>query len=224
MDVVPGSTDRINQVLAALFRAHQVETVRENDIIRFPTYPKLWADGKAFATSERTTQLDVRLGIEDGRVLIESFAGFGGNATERIDNALVAFSQASFHVLLSAFFGAPPDDHVGREEWLIGSHSRTVCLGNITTRFGLPASADQKADIGFFGEFERVIRAQASLSPGTHWIRLYHCEHQRECLANEVLLDNEPWVEVGNAMAAFPWPKRDGTYDVRLFLVIRDPE
>ncbi len=221
--LIPGSTERITQVLEALFRGHEVDVARHSDIILFPAHPKLWADGEAFATTERTTQVDVRIGLSDGRMLIESFAGVGSSADERTEDALVAFSRASLHVLLCGLFGIAPDEQVECEEWVVGGRARSVVIGTITTRFGYPVGTDQNPDIGFFGAFEQAIRAQ-SLPPGLHWIRLYHCEHERKCLANEVLLNNEPWVEVESAMADFSWPLCDRTYDVRVFLILRDSD
>ena len=36
---------------------------------------------------------------------------------------------------------------------------------------------------------------------------------------NEILLDNHPWPEMQDAMAAFDWPVSEKRYDVRQFLV-----
>jgi hypothetical protein len=220
---VPGSTERINQVLEALYRAHGVESVRQGAVVLFPAQPGLWANGEAFDHGSLAGQVDVRLGIDPERTLCESFAGIGDDLDQRTDDGLVAFTRCSFHVLLSAFFGSPPNDHAEREEWMIGGTPRDVFLGNVTSRFGLPPGADGGPDLRFFGHFRQQLNAQP-LPPGTHWVRLYQMRFREESMCNEVLLDNGAWPAMQEAMAAFDWPLSDKPYDVRLFLVIRDLE
>lgn len=220
---VPGSTERINQVLEALYRAHGIDVVREADIVRFPARPEMCTNGEAFDMGTVAGQIDVRLEIAAGRVLCESFTGIGDTHDERTNDGLLSFTRCSFHVLLAAFFDLPANDHVEREEWVIDGRRRTVYLGNIATRFGYTQGDDQQPDIRFFQHFQRQLEAQP-LSPGTHWVRLYHMHHRGENLSNEVLIDNNQWDALQHAMAAYPWPASEQTYDVRLFLVIRDAE
>jgi hypothetical protein len=221
---VTGSIDRINAVLEQLFRGHGIEAVRAGNELRFPAFPDYRMNGEAFNPRERAGQLDFRLGIAPGRTVCESVAGIGTTPDAQIEDGLRAFASNSFHVLLSAFFGVPRLEHgADHEEWEIGGVKRTVVLGTIGTRFGFPLGTDDKPDIGFFRAFKRHVRAQP-LSAGTHWVRLYHMRSGGECTANEVLLDNRQWPELESAMAAFDWPASERRYDVRLFLVIRDPE
>ncbi|MBY0456221.1 MAG: hypothetical protein K2V38_02670 [Gemmataceae bacterium] len=219
---VPGSVSQINSVLEQLFRAHGIETERHGDLIHFPHHPRFAIDGEAFDMGTPAGQLDVRLRLPDGRVLCESVSGIASDLDGRINNGLLVFSQTSFHVLISAFFGAAEGDHVAREAWEIGGHARGVFLGNATTRFGFPPGLNGQPDMSFFPVFQQAIQSQP-LPPGTHWVRLYHIEHDGECLANEVLLDNADWPAVRWPMDRFDWPRvGGGTYDVRLFLVVCD--
>jgi hypothetical protein len=218
---VPGSTARINAVLAQLFQAHGVEAVHDENVLRFPAHPGRWMNGEAFNPLERAGQLDFRLEIEPGRLLVESVAGLGRTADEQIDDGLAAFASNSFHVLLSAFFDIPPDHGIVREEWEIGGRKRVVFVGTIGSRFACPTDAAGDPDIRFFDEFTRLLKAQ-SLPSGTHWLRLYQMRHAGSVKANEVLLDNQPWAELQDGMAAFDWPVQENYYDVRVFLVILD--
>ncbi len=220
---VPGSTARINTVLAQLFQAHGVEAVHDGSVLRFPAHPGLWMNGEAFNPLERAGQLDFRLGIEPNRLLCESVAGMGRTPDTQIDDGLAAFASHSFHVLLCAFFGVPPDHGICREEWDIDERKRVVFIGTIGSRFGFPLDGSGKPEIRFFVEFTRRLKVQPMPS-GTHWVRLYQMRRGGRVLANEVLLDNQPWAELQDAMAAFDWPLCDNTYDVRVFLVIRDSE
>jgi hypothetical protein len=220
---VPGSIERINQVLEGLYRAHGVEAVRQGDVVRFPAHPDLWTNGEAFDHGTRAGQVDVRLGVDSERALCESFAGLGDDLDQRTNDGLLAFTRCSFHVLLSAFFGSPSNDHAGREEWVIGGAARAVFLGNVTSRFGLPPGAESAPDLRFFDHFQCRLNAQP-LPPGTHWVRLYQMRFRGESMCNEVLLDNAMWPAMQEAMTAFDWPVSEQYYDVRLFMVIRDLE
>lgn len=220
---IPGSMDGVNDVLVQLFSGHGVEAARHGDGVVFPAHPGLWANGEAFRMYERIAQLDVRLGVEPGRMLVESVSGIGMTDGEQILNGLEAFTSTTFHVLLTAFFGLPECHGTERLEWEIGGRKRVVFLGVVGTRFGFPPGPDGQPDLRFYHHFERHLKAQP-LPPGTHWVRLYQMRFRGEATANEVLLDNDPWPEMQEAMAAFEWPATEKHYDVRLFLVIMDPE
>jgi hypothetical protein len=220
---VPGSVDAVNGVLEQLFRGHGVETVRDGDGLRFPAHPALWGNGELFREFEVAIQFDVRLGLADGRVLIESTGGLGDSQDAQIQNALARFADSSFHILLTAFFGLPECHGTQQLEWEIGGRKRVVYLGLITSWFGYPPGADGQPDMRFFDHFERHLQAQP-LPPGTHWVRLYQMRFRGEDMCNEVLLDNAPWDPVMTAMAEFDWPVSENPYDVRVFLVIADPD
>jgi hypothetical protein len=190
--------------------------------LTFPEHAGLWVEGELFAYSKDIVQLDVRLGGFDGdRVLIESIAGFGDTLHVQSDDALGAFANASFHVLLAAFFGCEPCHGTERESWTIGTE-RLVYRGLITTVFGYPRPLPNGSpDLDFYPAFLSCVKSQP-LPPGTHWIRLYQARSSSEVFSNEVLLDNESWSELESAMAAYPWPAVSKAYDVRTFLVLRD--
>jgi hypothetical protein len=221
---VPGSIELITGALEQLFQGHGVETTRDGEYLRFPAHPALWVNGELFREYEAAIQLDVRLGgFGPDRTLIESTGGMGQTQEAQIHNALATFADGTFHAILAAFFDHEPSDHASRHEWVIGGRKRTIDLGLITTAFGYPVGTDGQPDLAFFDHFKRHLEAQP-LPPGTHWVRLYQMRFRGQDMCNEVLLDNDPW-EAGMAgMAAFDWPVNDKPYDVRAFLVIRDPE
>jgi hypothetical protein len=221
---IEGSTDYVNHVLRQLFQGHGVEAGVQSGCVTFPNHPGLWANGELFRSYERIVQLDVRLGGFDGdRVLIESIAGFGADLEAQANFALQAFANASFHVLLPAFFGRPPCHGTERETWTIGS-PRTVYPGLITSVFGLPPpKADGSPDLDFYPAFIKRLEAYP-LPQGTHWARIYQMRHAGAVLSNEVLLDNAPWEEMQAFMAEHPWPVSEKPYDVRVFFVIKDAE
>jgi hypothetical protein len=226
-DTVPGSAETINRFLDEMFRAHGVATVAVNGGIRFPDFPGRWANGEAFAVTENAWQLDFRFGLENDRLLCESVTGIGA-PDKRVPDGMQAFAGASFHVILSALFDRPLCHSTEREEWVVGGSPRVVFLGTLQSRFGFPLTDDGNPDIRFFRYFADRL-CERPLPPGDHWVRLYQMRAGARGVSNEVLLDNEAWPGMQDAMAAFDWPtakndpaSRSEYYDVRLFLVVRD--
>src|SRR3569623_384222 len=124
---IVNSSQYVSGILAQFFEGHGVRAVPDAGQIRFPDYPALWVNGELFRSSDRIAQLDVRLGGFDGdRVLIESIAGVGADPAAQARAAIEAFANASFHVLLPAFFGRPPCHGTERETWTIGGRPRPV--------------------------------------------------------------------------------------------------
>src|SRR6476619_725909 len=130
MDLQPvgGSPEYVSDVLRQLLQGHGVEVEVRDGRVTFPGHPGLWANGEMFAGSTPPlVQLDVRLGGFDGdRVLIESICGFGPDLNAQASFAVQSFANASFHVLLPAFFGRPPCHGTEREDWTIGGRPRAV--------------------------------------------------------------------------------------------------
>jgi hypothetical protein len=221
---VEGSTDYVNEVLRQLFQGHGVQAVVQSGHVTFPAHPGMWANGELFRFSEGIAQLDVRLrGFDGDRTLIESIAGFGPDLNAQANFAVQRFANASFHVLLPAFFGRSPCHGTECEVWTIGG-PRTVYAGLITTIFGYPPpQADGTPNLGFFSAFIKRLEPYP-LPPGTHWVRVYQMRHNGVALSNEVLLDNRPWEEMQGFMAEQPWPVTEKPYDVRVFLVVKDIE
>jgi hypothetical protein len=217
---LPGSATTVADALATMFAEHGIESVRDGERLRFPAHDGLWANGAAVREYPRALQIDVRLGIEPDRTLIESVAGIGTEDEPSIRDGLAAFHRGTIAVLLAAFFGKP--DLVVRQRWTVGERKRLVFIGQVTTRFGMPKDTNGKADIRFFDHFKANLLAQP-LPLGVHWIRHHQMRMDGKVMSNEVLLDNNLWPEMQDMMAAFDWPpSEDKTYDARVFLVMRD--
>ncbi len=135
---IEGSRNYVNDILRQLFEGHGVEADVQSGRVTFPANPDLWVEGELFRSYEGIVQLDVCLGSFDGdRVLGESIAGFGADLNAQASFAMQAFANASFHVLLPAFFARPTCHGTQRQTWKIGD-PRTVYTGLITTVFGSP--------------------------------------------------------------------------------------
>jgi hypothetical protein len=212
----------VNAFLAELFRAHAVEAVPHGEWIAFPRHG-LRANGAVVLEQSKppweTVQLDFRFEVAPGRLLVESFGGFGQTKDQAVADAQQFFAQNTFHVLLAAFFARPCDDQASREEWVVGGRNRRVTHGHIGVRGKLPAGGPESVE--WFQRFEEKLKAK-SLPEGTHWVRLYYAQVQRKAAACEVLLDNAVWGELQAEMAAISWPPGEEFYSMRVFLVLRE--
>jgi hypothetical protein len=205
-----------NAILADILRAHGIESVPEDDDwLAFPD-----RNMRGFARvfdRDQTWQLDVVLEIWPGWALVESCAGVGASADEAVKDAFDSFMRGSLHVLLAAFFpdATGQDAQIRHETWTIGGTSRSAIIGRPAFRGKVP-----DAPWAWLSQFETALSA-SSLSEGTHWIRLYYAQNANKPMSHEVLLDNETWPEMEEAMTHFSWPAQANFYSARVFLVVR---
>ncbi|WNG37225.1 hypothetical protein F0U61_28785 [Archangium violaceum] len=205
--------------LRELLQLHDVTCLEEGDWLRLgPSGPRAqaWFVNAQSHPSHHSVQLDVVLELWTGRVLIESFGGFGKTAQEAERDAFENLARGSLHVLLGAFV-RPPDEHVTVEEWELSGVRRRVILGNIQGR-GVQPSAE--ATRAWFQELERALKALPLVS-GTHWLRVYYAQQASQTMVLEVLLDNQEWPELKEALEKAPWPSAPEFLSQRLFLVLQ---
>ena len=68
--------------------------------------------------------------------------------------------------------------------------------------------------------FQQLLASQ-SLSEGTHWVRLFYSQHNRQPSELELLLDNDPWSDALAAAGSLSFPSGDGYFSLRMFMVIQ---
>ena len=217
---MPDAPVDLGPFLLKLFRAHSVDGSLDGEWVRLP---RPYARVQAAVVSETphpgsiVVQLDVRMVVDFGRVIGESFAGIGPTREEAVRHALQAFAAGSLHVLLAAFFDKP-HEQVEREEWTIGGLPRQVFVGPAVAKGdGLEP---ETFVFNWFPALRRRIEA-ADLAEGTHWVRVYVGGTGEGEPEVEVLLDNEPWPHARAALAAREWPGGKGFFSTRVFLVMR---
>lgn len=215
----------IDETLDVLFLTYGVRAERSGRGFRVPSRPglTLWGEASCPAGSH-VVQLDVLLRLPDGRTVCESCGGLFGEAPKALlSDALAAMAEGTFPVLISAFFGQPPERGASHVRWPIGGVPREVFVGPMTYRYGAPGGVDG-ADAFAYRLFEWVQDwlGRSSLPPGDHWVRVYHQHRDGRAFGNEVLLDNVPWPEAEAELAHLDWPAGPDPSDARVFLVVRD--
>jgi hypothetical protein len=211
--------------LFQLFRGHGIPCTIGSDgkKVVFPG-PGIVADWE-FDQEQRfpnavSVELSVRFFLPDQRRLAEWYAGIGRDRAEAERNAWYNFASNTLHVLLAVLFRpGQPDNQVEFEKWVVGGRVRDVVIGPGTIRGEIPP--EPAGSIGFFGAFEKAVKAQP-LPAGIHWARLFYARQSSGEPLCEVLLDSEPWKDVQAEMAAYPWPRSDKFYTVRVFVILND--
>jgi hypothetical protein len=161
-------------------------------------------------------QLDVRAISQwlGGKLLIESFAGWGSDESEAAEQAFRKFLRASMHVLLAVLVDPRyGDDQVEWESWRFGDKTWQVCLGPVCFQ-GTPP------DNFVCGELLDKLKEELlpHVSVGPHWIRFFFNKSGHEITVSELLVDNLDWPEGREIIQALDWP--DGMYSAREFLMM----
>jgi hypothetical protein len=208
-----------NQALAELLRAHDVPVQELEGCLSMGQQGPLIL-GRFFTTRNEpgscTAGLEVSMEPWNGRMLTESFAGLGATVEEAQRDALGNFARASLHVLLSAFLGTA-HEHVTFETWRVGGIDRKVILGDVVARGPGEAPGPHEP---WLESLKQGITS-LPLATGIHWVRVFYAQAKGERMSLEVLLDNEPWVELTEKLASAAWPVAPEFLSRRLFLVLQ---
>lgn len=221
---VPGSNyakpdERLMTFLLKMYREHGASAVRIGNWVCVD-------EGRLFTRADHfdhrqhpkslVLQADFVTVTQQGRHIIESFAGIGENLNSALADACKSFQDASFHALFVTLLSRPCG-HVDRDVWTIGGIRRNVTFGWLRMRGAFPT--DLWPPI-----FEGLKKYTESLpiESGLHCARYFYCHIPSQEPTVEVMIDNETSEQLQTHVAALPWPQKNEFYSVRLFLVIQD--
>jgi hypothetical protein len=213
------SPEELHGPLIELLRGHAIAAQAQGEWVTFPDYPGR-VQGLIFNRKDVhplcSTQVDIRFSPWPGCLIRESFSGIGASREERIQESLAVFARNTLHVLLKVFFGADCGDQTN--EWKLANQGvpRTITDGNVYCR----GTGPFEPKLNWVEGFHRMLASQP-LSEGTHWLRLYFAQIDRQPNALELLLDNEPWTGALATARSLPWPLSSGFFSCRMFLVIQ---
>lgn len=206
-----------HEVLHALLTAHGYDAHLKGDRVVVTGHEAQWS-GEIHTQKngdEPMVQVDIAVHLPGGHTVIESFAGIGSELQYALGDAFNTFTQNSFHVLLSAFFGG---NECEVQEWPLPTGRFRVFISGATFRGDPPGEGEEMVE--WYNSFALGIAHTPLDHNGPHWIRLYYGQHERKTMMCEVLLDNEVWEGAQEAMAQYPWLEADEFYSARLFMVL----
>lgn len=191
-------TNALQTYLLRLFEQHDVELDPDEDgwLLTdgdFPAIGASWHEG----TADEPGRLDIDVVLGEARRIEDSFAAADCR------QALQAFEQASFHLLLAACWYVTDDRRMRVAAWDIGVRTWDVFVGPLSVRgasgedLPMPAEAAQAL---------QSMVTQLSLTPELHWLHLLHRRGADGQWQREALLDGEPWSLGTQALDAMAWP------------------
>ena len=207
----------LQKYLLRLFERHDVELEADEDgwLVTDDDFPAIRAEWHEGAAGE-PGRLDIDVVLSEERRIEESFAGIGGGDAGCRD-ALRAFEQNIFHLLLAACWYVTDDRKMRITAWDIGVRTWDVFIGPFTVR-----GADENAvpiPVEALSAIETALKREV-LAPELHWLRLVH-QHGTDGNARcEVLLDNEPWTAGTPALDSVAWPVSGYDYSARCFMLL----
>jgi hypothetical protein len=159
-------------------------------------------------------QLDVQVGLPDGRLLVESAGAPGATLEDAVKMCFGKFLVASLHPLLGAFFGHR--EHQEIERWTLQGAEYDAFLGPMTLQ---ASGSSQPPFTPIAPRVKELVQARND-ARGAHWCRVFYAQNDNKAQIHEALWDNAPWADLSKALEGLAWPKVDGYYSARHFFVI----
>jgi hypothetical protein len=158
-------------------------------------------------------EFTVRL-LPSERKITEFVAGMGETEEEAIKDALLNFTLTTFHVVYKGFINAD-DPHMTIDSVVINGVSRDVIAGDLYMRSeNKPDLHAMRAQI--LGAFKNL-----PLTPGPHWIKVVYGQINSKPTTVSVTLDNADHPALTEAVKNLNWPRRDGFYMVKQFILVK---
>lgn len=135
--------------------------------------------------------------------IAEAFVGLGDTRGEAIVNAFEKFLRGTFHVVIEALADHVCDQMQAEVEfWRRPDASWKVYAGPVITY-----SAGQSTLRSEFPKFSQGLEHlfSTTVSPGSHFVRVFIASHAGAVIGREVLLDNETWTQGEELLAAQDW-------------------
>jgi len=183
--------------------------------------PPLSVDARVFARvnpTSVTVQIDFAVSHPALAVprLLESFGSIATTWRDAIGQNVGKFERSSLHPLIAGLLDRSScADQVTWERLEHPSGAFDLCIGGQLVLY----ASEPVPDIAPLLDAIKSALAGVPLSRAVHALRMYVCWSEGKMVANEVLVDNEPWAAGAELVAAHAWPRADGLWGSRLFFL-----
>ena len=161
-------------------------------------------------------ETEFRITLPNGAEIVEFVAGMGDTEEGAIQDSLANFTLTTFHVVYKCFLNAD-DPHQTIKEMTIGGKQRQVAFGDLFLRGEQGTNSDLNA---LRPSIEEAL-ASLSLSDEPHWIKIVYGQNAKTPTIVAVTLDNQDELALTEKIKGLDWPKHDGFYMVKQFIVIK---
>ncbi len=163
-----------------------------------------------------TVETEFHIVLPDGSEIVEFVAGRGDTQQSAIDDSLANFTLTTFHVVYKCFLN-DVDPHQALKKMMVGGIERQVAFGDLYLR----GSAGQKVDLARLRPAIEDAVAELELDEQPHWIKLVYGQAQGEMITVSATLDNVDESTLTDALCEMDWPKTDGFYMAKQFIVVK---
>jgi hypothetical protein len=218
MTVSKSDAQNTTELLKELFKTHDFET-EEHDNWVIPKGKEYAMKGYWYPdATESTGQLSIEVFINSEMIMVESYAGIGNTAVEKLKSAFSSFVYHAFPTLLMALWEKPSDE-VTVESWQIGTEQYQCYRGkqgiinyDKEKALNIPAKYNER--------IQELIRNE-TLEKEYHWFTFFYANINGLENYIEVLRDNIKWRAGDKALSSLDWKRSNSYYAVRQFIILK---
>lgn len=174
-------------------------------------------DSKKHDDGGYTVELEFKIRLPGGEEIVEYVAGGGQTEEKATQEALANFTISTFHVVYKAFVN-PNDPHQAVFNATIDGTTREVLPGDLYLQ-----GTEESQAIDFKPLRPQIAAAieELPLSAGPHWIKIVYGHNAGEPILVAATLDNHDSQPLTDAIGKLNWPKSDGYYMAKQFIVVK---
>ncbi len=213
----------INKRLVELLEAHDMEVGQTDDYFfvegMFPGIVAQAFEMEDFGTSV-VVQVDITM-LFPNDSFVESFVAQAPTHEEAIDNIFEQFESNVLHAFIMAFWGKAKrvENGVGTDIWEINGHKWEAIISN----YGYRGYEDFDTIIPEIDTMYDAIKSSIEaypLSKDIYAIRTVYTNTSEGEPVIEALINNEPFLELQEAISKLEWRASDKFYSVRNLVLL----
>jgi hypothetical protein len=163
------------------------------------------------------TEVEFNVELPSGRRILEFVAGSGDTQQQAINEGLVNFTLTTFHVVYKGFIN-PDDPHLKVTTVEINGAGREVIAGDILMQ---GSASEKQINLNVMRDEIQGALKSISLTPEPHWIKIVYSQRDGNPMLVAVTMDNVDQAEMTEAVKRLNWPRADGAYMAKQFIVVK---
>jgi hypothetical protein len=161
-------------------------------------------------------ETEFRVRLPSGGEIVEFVAGTAKTEEQAVKASFVNFMLTTFHVVYKSFMN-PADPHLTVSRIEMDGRQRELVMGDIL----LTGSPGEPMDVNPMRAKVQAAVGLLHLPEGPHWIKVVYAQVDGRPMTAAATVDNEGHEQLTAAIEQLGWPRRDGFYMAKQFLVLK---